>query len=65
MDVLEIVSLEVAIALLMKGNQNRHDLAQNKRTSPLPGLTTLGKERFTPLGFKALAEIINRAEQFF
>ena len=54
-----VVVLERGVALLMKSNHNRYDFAQVKLSAPLLGLQPALQKLRLPLGFKALAEVID------
>jgi len=60
-----IISFEVAVTRLMEGNQKRHDLAQAQAARSVPALESTSQKLLFPLTFKALAEIIDGAEQVF
>ena len=60
-----IIGFEVAVARLMKGNQNRHDFAQAQAALSLAKLESTAQKLLFPLWFKGLAEIIDGAEQCF
>ncbi len=60
-----IIGFEVAVTRLMKRNQNRHDFAQVQASLSLAKLESTSQKLLLPLRFKAFAEIIDGAEQFF
>ena len=53
----------VGSGLLMKGNQNSHNLTDDQTLSPFSLLLAVGQEGLVPDGQKYLAEIIEIAEQ--
>jgi hypothetical protein len=62
---IQVVVLEGAIVLLVKANQNRHDFAQAQAAITVALLQTTAEQLPLPDRFKALAEVIDGAEQFF
>ena len=64
-DMVEIISLEVAVVLLVESNQDGHHFTQAQGTFALPSLDPLPQQRLSPLGFKLLADIVDFAEQLF
>jgi hypothetical protein len=63
--VLGVVVLKRALALLVKGNQTRHDFAQTKLSVSIALLQSVSQELGLPHWFKSLAKIIDRTEQVF
>lgn len=59
-----VVGLEIAVAGLMKVDQQRHDLARAQLGSPLAGPFAAAEQLCFPDGKKGLTEIIDMTEQF-
>jgi hypothetical protein len=49
----------------MKGNLDRHDLAQAEFGISLSVFVTIAEQLLMPQGCKNLAKIVHRAEKFF
>jgi hypothetical protein len=62
---LQVISLKRSVGLLVEAHQDRHDFAQVQGTGSLTPLHSLAQQRFSPLGFKRWAEIVDIPEQCF
>ncbi len=60
-----VIGFEIAVARLMKPNQNRHDFAQTQVAAAIANLESKSQQLLFPLRFKGLAKIIDGAEQVF
>jgi hypothetical protein len=60
----QVIRFEIAVVSLVKMDYDRQYLADAQLAAPLPPSVPDGKELVLPLGFKALTEIIDMAEEF-
>jgi hypothetical protein len=60
-----IVSFEVAVARLVKADQNRHDFTQAQAPVSVALLKSKSYQLLLPLLLKGSAKVIDTAEQFF
>ena len=62
---MKVVVLERAVVALVKTYQDRHDFAQTERALTLASFHTTAEQLAMPARLKALAEVIDGAEQVF
>lgn len=62
-DVFLIKMLKIAVRVLVEADENRHDFTQTQGAATLTMLQAVAKKRDPPLGFKALAKIIDLAKE--
>jgi hypothetical protein len=62
---IEIIVLEIPIVTLVKGDENGHDFTERQRPFPMASFQTRAQQLTVPQRLKALAKIIDVAEQFF